>query len=73
MLQISVHSFSLLKPLIIYTAEKTLYQEPKLNQTGPAKRGDKKTIKEHLEILDNKNYKKIYKLLSKNILKEYEK
>jgi len=65
--------FSLLKPLIIYTAEKTLYQEPKLNQTGPAKRGDKKTIKEHLEILDNKNYKNIYKLLSKNILKEYEK
>ena len=65
--------FSLLIPLIIETAQKIEHQDPLLSQTGPAKRGDKQVISEHLKILKNENYKKIYKLLSKNILKEYEK
>tara|TARA_B100000902_G_C27135441_1_gene825787 strand:- start:181 stop:942 length:762 start_codon:yes stop_codon:yes gene_type:complete len=65
--------FTLLLPLIIHTAKKTKNQNPFTNQTGPAKRGDKKVIKKHLEILNNKDHRKIYKLLSKNILKTYEK
>jgi len=65
--------FSLLLPLIIHTAKKTKNKNPFTNQTGPAKRGDKKVIKKHLDILKNKDYKKIYKLLSKNILTTYEK
>ncbi len=65
--------FSLLKPLILKTAQKIITKDPRLTQTGPAKRGDLKIIKEHLTILKDENYKKIYKLLSRNILKEYEK
>tara|TARA_B100001250_G_scaffold404679_1_gene421020 strand:- start:899 stop:1657 length:759 start_codon:yes stop_codon:yes gene_type:complete len=63
--------FDLLKPLILETAQKIINTDPTLTQTGPAKRGDKKVIKQHLEILKDDNYKKIYKLLSQNILKEY--
>ena len=64
-------NFDLLKPLILETAKKIINSDPKITQTGPAKRGDKKVIKQHLEILKDDNYKKIYKLLSQNILKEY--
>ena len=52
--------------------QKNLNKNPLHNQTGPAKRGDKNTIKEHLSLLKDENYKKIYKLLSKNILEEHE-
>lgn len=65
-------NFDLLNPLIQHTAQKNLNKNPLHNQTGPAKRGDKNTIKEHLSLLKNENYKKIYKLLSKNILEEHE-
>ena len=65
--------FNLLQPLIQHTAKKNLSSSPFENQTGPAKRGDKKTIQAHLSLLKNENYKKIYKLLSQNIIKEYEK
>ena len=65
-------NFDLLNPLIQYTAQKNLNKNPLKNQTGPAKRGDKNTIKEHLSLLIDKNHKKIYKLLSQNILKEHE-
>tara|TARA_B100001250_G_C19625306_1_gene711259 strand:- start:41 stop:799 length:759 start_codon:yes stop_codon:yes gene_type:complete len=64
-------NFELLIPLILETAKKIIKTDPKITQTGPAKRGDKKVIKEHLEILKDDNYKKIYKLLSQNILNEY--
>ena len=63
--------FELIKPLILETAKKIIHTDPKLTQTGPAKRGDKKIIQKHLEIIKDDNYKKIYKLLSNNILNEY--
>ena len=66
-------NFSLLAPLIKETANNITKSDPIINQTGPAKRGDKKTINKHIEMIKNKNYKKIYKLLSQNILEEYEK
>ena len=65
-------NFDLLNPLIQHTAQKNLNKNPINNQTGPAKRGDKNTIQEHLSLLVDENHKKIYKLLSQNILKEYE-
>ena len=65
--------FSLLFPLIIKTANNITESDPIDNQTGPAKRGDNKIINEHLKMMKNKNYKKIYQLLSQNILEEYEK
>ena len=63
--------FELIKPLILETAQKIIHTDPKIAQTGPAKRGDKKIIQKHLSILKDDNYKKIYKLLSNNILNEY--
>lgn len=60
----------ILKPLISETAEKIKTQSPKVMQTGPAVREDKKVISEHLELLkDNKDFEKIYKLLTKSIIK----
>ena len=44
---------------------------PKLSQTGPAKRNDKKTIEKHLKLLKDDNLKKIYLDISRNISKEH--
>ena len=64
--------FEVLKPLILETANKVMGLHPSEAQTGPAKRNDKKTMKNHLKALDNKEHKKIYKLLSKAIKNTYE-
>ena len=62
--------FDLLIPLIIETADKITEHSPVEMQTGPAIRGDKKTLKAHIKSLDeNKEYRNIYKLLSKSISK----
>lgn len=70
--QKNIH-FDLLKPLIQHTTQKALTSNPHINQTGPARRGDLNIIKTHLSLLKDEKYKEIYKLLSKNIIKEYEK
>ena len=66
-------NFDILHDLINQTAKNSTIRDPKLNQTGPAIRNDQKTINEHLKSINNVHYKKLYKLLSKNILKEHEK
>ena len=43
---------------------------PYLAQTGPAKRNDKKTIQNHLELLE-KSEQKTYKILTKSIQKTH--
>ena len=58
--------FEILQPLIKETASKIETLSPKKAQTGPAVRKDKKTIKNHLNLLD-KNQQKIYKILTKSI------
>jgi predicted short-subunit dehydrogenase-like oxidoreductase (DUF2520 family) len=58
--------FEVLQPLIKETALKIEELSPKKAQTGPAIRNDKKTIKNHLNLLD-KNQQKIYKTLTKSI------
>ena len=58
--------FEILQPLIEETASKVISLSPREAQTGPAIRKDKKTIKNHLNLLD-KNQQKIYKLLTKSI------
>ena len=60
-------NFDILKPLILETAKKVQELSPYQAQTGPAKRNDKKTIKNHLKLLDNEQHKKIYKLLTEAI------
>ena len=60
----------ILKPLISETAAKIKTQSPRIMQTGPAIREDKKIISEHIELLkDNKDFQEIYKLLTENIIK----
>lgn len=58
--------FEILKPLIKETAAKIEELAPEKAQTGPAIRSDKKTIKNHLNLL-NKNQQKIYRILTKSI------
>ena len=59
--------FSLLFPLIKETIEKLEYNEAKVLQTGPAKRGDQATIDKHLDLIQDIYLKKIYQLMSQSI------
>ncbi|MCB4808405.1 DUF2520 domain-containing protein [Tamlana sp. 62-3] len=59
--------FDLLKPLILETALKVQDHSPYMAQTGPAKRNDKKTIKNHLKLLNSEHHETIYKLLTESI------
>ncbi|QTD38246.1 DUF2520 domain-containing protein [Polaribacter batillariae] len=59
--------FKILQPLIEETVLKIKTLSPEKAQTGPAIRNDKKTIKNHLELL-NKEQQKIYKLITKSIV-----
>lgn len=62
-------SFDLLKPLIMETADKIKNNSAVKMQTGPAVRGDKKIMDSHLKMLSgNKEYRQLYKLLSRSII-----
>ena len=64
--------FELLLPLIRETAMKVQTTPPKAAQTGPAKRGDSSTIKEHLLLVQNEpELFEIYKLFTDHILRTY--
>jgi len=63
--------FNILKPLIKETANKIEHMPPLNAQTGPAKRNDTETINKHINQIENTDYKKVYSLLSKQILKIY--
>ena len=63
--------FELLLPMIKETANKLVDLSPFDAQTGPARRNDKGTMKNHLAQLKSKKHKKIYSLLSKSIRKTY--
>ena len=65
-------SFDILKPLIQETVNKVINNSPKQSQTGPAKRKDIKLINEHLKLLKlDKDYQKIYGLLSDSIINDF--
>lgn len=61
-------SFEILKPLIQETVSKLKTLSPKEAQTGPAARNDTTTINKHLQFLNDKNQKEIYKILTKSII-----
>lgn len=58
--------FDILYPLIQETAAKVQTMPPSRAQTGPAIRRDQKTIKNHLNLLDEKQ-KEIYNLITQSI------
>lgn len=61
-------SLDLLQPLIEETASKIKNSKPSDVQTGPAVRGDKKTMDAHLKLLGtNKKLKTLYQLISEGI------
>ena len=62
--------FSVMLPLVRETARKVETMSPKDAQTGPAIRGDRKVIDEHLALLkDNPEYAELYRLISTDINK----
>ena len=64
--------FGLLHPFIVETVNKALTVGPWESQTGPAQRGDTRTIQNHLKFLRNEpKYRKIYKLLSDQLKESY--
>lgn len=66
--------FDIIQPLITEVAEKTKTMNPYQAQTGPAVRMDKKTISRHLMMLNKRpDFKKIYKLLTKDIYNRHKK
>lgn len=62
--------FDFLLPLIQETAEKVKTINPMLAQTGPAKRGDIKTLEKHEKFLENTSFLELYKKLTEEINKE---
>lgn len=62
--------FEIFTPLIHSTIQSAL-QDPYTSQTGPAKRNDRKTMKAHLKLLKEKNYRNLYKTISKSITNLY--
>ena len=62
--------FELFEPLMLSTVQSGM-KNPKEAQTGPAKRNDKKTMNAHLKLLPGKNYRTLYKLISKSITDTY--
>ena len=60
--------FEILKPLILETFSKAILSGPRESQTGPAVRGDQKTIEKHLRLLaDQAELTTIYKAITKSI------
>lgn len=60
--------FNILLPLIEETYKKIIFTNPTEAQTGPAKRKDLETIESHINLLDDKTIKTIYKTISKHIM-----
>ncbi len=64
--------FEILKPLILETVNKAFESGPEKAQTGPAKRGDIKTMQMHLNLLETKpEFATIYALFSNYITKKF--
>ncbi len=63
--------FDLLKPLIRETAMKIEAMSASEAQTGPASRGDTKTLEKHLHLLKDSPYKEIYERLTVSIQETY--
>jgi predicted short-subunit dehydrogenase-like oxidoreductase (DUF2520 family) len=64
--------FDILKPLIRETADKIMQLNPAEAQTGPARRMDVETMREHISMLENGNHRELYEKISSLIQKKYQ-
>ncbi len=62
-------SFEILYPLIDETLRKAKELGPQNAQTGPAKRGDEKTLTLHNELIKDQKLRELYNLISEDIKK----
>ncbi|MFI3267885.1 MAG: DUF2520 domain-containing protein [Rikenellaceae bacterium] len=62
---------NMLQPLIKATFDRILDSNPKIIQTGPARRADKSTINRHLNLLKDETTKDVYKSITNSILNQY--
>ena len=66
--------FTLLLPSAIESIRKAFLSTPAVSQTGPARRGDTKTIEKHLATLSDEKFQEhleVYKFLTEKIHKKY--
>lgn len=63
--------FDYFLPLIDETTQKIHELEPKLAQTGPAKRGDEKVLQSHAALITDEEKLKIYTTMNESIKKMY--
>jgi predicted short-subunit dehydrogenase-like oxidoreductase (DUF2520 family) len=62
----------LLKPLLDETLNKALALPAKEAQTGPARRGDQKTLQDHIELMkEDHSVQELYQNLSQFIIERY--
>lgn len=64
------YDLDVLRPLVAETIAKSFQMGPEAAQTGPARRGNKETIKKHIALLPE-DQGEIYALISDAILKKY--
>lgn len=63
--------YELLRALILRTASKGVENDPREVQTGPAARGDRETMKQHLALLEKEpDLQELYERISQRILNE---
>lgn len=64
--------FEVLKPLIAEMANKAIANGPASSQTGPARRGDLRTLDSHMAFLkDDEGIAEIYRVISQHIVDRY--
>lgn len=64
--------FEILKPLILETASKVVYQSPESSQTGPASRNDKIVMAKHLAMLaKHPDLEDLYSVISERIIQSH--
>lgn len=65
-------SFQLLMPLLKSSLERLEKYKPHEVQTGPAVRGDQKTMAKHLALLQDENTRNLYRAITQSIQKHHE-
>lgn len=66
-------SLEILQPLLEQSLKSLGQGDPARQQTGPAMRGDRKTIQRHLELLPDEQSRQVYRIMTSSIQKTHEK